>query len=72
MDILFGTDCKDDAGRFHFVRCGAKGMELFVKYLRGIRWAKDSIPFTTAAIKLAQIVEEMEFLWYALHTLFAD
>ncbi|KAJ7761235.1 hypothetical protein DFH07DRAFT_918427 [Mycena maculata] len=62
MDILFGSDCRDEQGHFRYVCRGPHGMDLVVKYLRSIPWVSAGVPFTIAAVKLTTIVTELNVL----------
>ncbi|KAF8127499.1 hypothetical protein K438DRAFT_2000785 [Mycena galopus ATCC 62051] len=65
FDNLFGKDTREN-DRLKFVRRGDRGMVLVVQYLETIHWQKAGIPLDLAQLKLERVVNELEFLWYAV------
>ncbi|CAK5262318.1 unnamed protein product [Mycena citricolor] len=62
FDVLFGEDCRNDAGRMIYVRRGEDGMDLVVTYLNSIQWESDNNLLGIAPIKLEQMVTELRHL----------
>ncbi|KAJ7727789.1 hypothetical protein B0H14DRAFT_3618729 [Mycena olivaceomarginata] len=63
MDLLFGSDVRNDDGRFIHIRRGPWSVPLLIQYFRKINWISDRISLATATLKLTQILEEMRILW---------
>lgn len=63
MDLLFGSDARNDDGRFIHIRHGPWGVPLLIQYFRKINWISDGISLATATLKLTQILEEIQILW---------
>lgn len=63
FDILFkeDDDCRDAAGRLHYIRRGEYGMDLLCKYLQGIDWTA-GMDIPAVRIKLDRVVEEVVYL----------
>jgi hypothetical protein len=61
MDILFGEDVRDDAGRLMYVEAGKHGMGAVVKYLKTVPWAE--LKGDIVRPKLDRLIRELEFLW---------
>ncbi len=68
FDILFGEDCRDEAGRLHQIRRGAHGMDLVCEYLSELMTKPSSetrvLDYELMKVKLTRVVEEMRHLWY--------
>ncbi|KAF7324268.1 putative AC transposase [Mycena sanguinolenta] len=62
MDILFGSDCRNELGHFRYVTRGKHGMGVVIQYLCSIDWKSTDISFTVAAVKLTAIVKDLEVL----------
>ncbi|KAJ6593318.1 hypothetical protein B0H19DRAFT_17359 [Mycena capillaripes] len=60
MDVLFGEDLRDAAGRLKYVAAGKHGMSAVVKYLKTVPWAE--LQCTIVQPKLDRIIRELEFL----------
>ena len=60
FDALFAEDCRDSAGRLHFVRQGKLGMTLVVSYLSKISWT--SFPLDLVELKLRRLIKELKYL----------
>jgi hypothetical protein len=61
MDVLFGEDLRDAAGRLKYVATGKHGMGAVVKYLKTVPWAE--LQCQIARPKLDRLICELEFLW---------
>jgi hypothetical protein len=61
MDLLFGQDLRDAAGRLKYVVAGKYGMGAVVKYLKTVPWAE--LQCSIVRPKLDRIIRELEFLW---------
>jgi hypothetical protein len=62
FDALFAEDCRDSAGRLHYIRRGKLGMGLVCSYLLQIDW-DDGFPLDLVEIKLKRLAGELKFLW---------
>jgi hypothetical protein len=63
MDLLFGSDTRDDDGRLTNFRRGPWGISYVLQYFRRIDWQSDGISLSAATLKLTQVLEEMQILW---------
>ncbi|KAF8144959.1 hypothetical protein K438DRAFT_568969 [Mycena galopus ATCC 62051] len=54
MDVLFGEDVRDAAGRLKYVAAGKYGMHAVVKYLKTVPWAE--LEYTIVQPKLDRII----------------
>jgi hypothetical protein len=61
FDALFAEDCRDPAGRLHYIRRGKLGMGLVCSYLSQIDW-DNGFPLDLAEIKLKRLVDELKVL----------
>ncbi|KAH9477502.1 hypothetical protein JR316_0009720 [Psilocybe cubensis] len=63
-DILFKeyADCRDEHGRFHYIRRGKLGMENFCVYIGKINWEVSDIPLDLVGMKLERILDELKYL----------
>lgn len=61
MDIIFGEDLRDAAGRLKYVATGKHRMGAVVKYLKTVPWAE--LQCSIVRPKLERIIRELEFLW---------
>jgi hypothetical protein len=62
FDALFAEDCRDSAGRLHYIRRGKLGMGLICSYLLEIDW-DDGFPLDLVEIKLKRLAGELKVLW---------
>uniref|UniRef100_A0A8H7XX35 Uncharacterized protein n=1 Tax=Psilocybe cubensis TaxID=181762 RepID=A0A8H7XX35_PSICU len=63
-DILFkeDADCRDEHGRFHYIRRGKLGMENLCVYIGKINWEVSDIPLDLVGMKLERILDELKYL----------
>jgi hypothetical protein len=69
FDILFGNDRRDADGRLKNIRRGDHGMDCVIAYLESIHWESAGVDLEIASIKIARIVDELEYLWYVFISL---
>ena len=63
FDAMFGEDCRDPAGRLHYIRRGKLGLGCVCAYLSEIDWA-DNFPLDIVKIKLRRLFTELQYHQY--------
>ncbi|KAF8887998.1 hypothetical protein CPB85DRAFT_1441597 [Mucidula mucida] len=61
FDGVFGEDLRNTtSGRLKHLRRGEQGMNIVVRYLKGVDWANKDMPRDIAMLKLQCVVDELE------------
>jgi len=63
MDLLFGEDVRDSAGRLKYFRRGALGLDMVIKYIQE-ESEHSTLIWDLAQIKVDRLITEIETLMY--------